>query len=176
MLPKRDGFALAKEIRMRDENTPIIFLTARNLKQDTIEGLKIGGDDYITKPFSMEELILRIKAVLKRTSPHLNGSGQQKFKFGAFEFDYDQHLLTCKDKSWRLTSKEADLLMLLCQNMNRLLDRRLALKMIWHDDSYFNARSMDVYITKLRKYLKEDEENVRIITVHGQGFKLVSMN
>jgi len=175
MLPKRDGFSLAKEIRILNNTMPIIFLTAKNLKEDTIEGFKIGGDDYITKPFSMEELILRIKAVLKRTSPHLNGEAHQKFKFGSFEFDYDQHLLRCNSKSWHLTSKEADLLMLLCQNMNKLLDRRLALKMIWHDDNYFNARSMDVYITKLRKYLKEDEENVRIITVHGHGFKLVSL-
>ena len=176
MLPKKDGFSLAREIRIMDETTPIIFLTAKNLKLDTIEGFKIGGDDYITKPFSMEELILRLNAILKRTAPNLNGRENQKFTFGSFEFDYSQYLLSCKGKSWRLTSKEADLLMLLCQNMNKLLDRKLALKLIWHDDSYFNARSMDVYINKLRKYLKEDEQNVRIITVHGQGFKLVSIN
>lgn len=175
MLPKKDGFSLAREIRIMNDSVPIIFLTAKNMKQDTIEGFKIGGDDYITKPFSMEELLLRINAVLKRTSPALNGEGQKKFTFGAFEFNYDQHLLVCRDKSWRLTAKEADLLMLLCQNMNKLLDRKLALKLIWHDDTYFNARSMDVYITKLRKYLKEDEENVKILTVHGHGFKLVSL-
>lgn len=175
MLPRKDGFSLARDIRIMDEKVPIIFLTAKNMKQDTIEGFKIGGDDYITKPFSMEELILRINAVLKRTSPSMNGKEGKKYTFGAFEFDYDQHLLKCRDKSWRLTAKEADLLMLLCQNMNNLLDRKLALKLIWHDDTYFNARSMDVYITKLRKYLKEDEENVRILTVHGHGFKLVSL-
>ncbi len=175
MLPKKDGFSLAKEIRMMDKQTPLIFLTAKTMKIDIIEGFKIGADDYITKPFSMEELMLRLKAILRRTPLGLmDDDNKNTFDFGQFNFDYTQQLLTHNGSSKNLTSKETELLKLLCQNMNQTLDRSLALKIIWRNDSYFNARSMDVYITKLRKYLKKDG-NIKIITVHGQGFKLVNI-
>ena len=174
MMPKKDGFTLAKEIRLTDKQTPIIFLTAKSMKEDTLEGFKIGADDYITKPFSMEELLLRLMAILRRTG---NSSGKvpNSFTFGAFTFNYDQQILQFGQEEQKLTSKESELLRLLCQNINQTLDRSAALKVIWKDDSYFNARSMDVYIAKLRKYLKKDE-NIRILTIHGEGFKLVSLN
>lgn len=174
MMPKKDGFTVAKEIRQIDKQTPIIFLTAKSMKEDAIEGLKIGADDYVTKPFSMEELLLRIMAVLRRT----NQSDQKllsSFNFGGFTFNYDQQILSLGSEQQKLTSKESELLRLLCQNMNQTLDRSAALKAIWKDDSYFNARSMDVYIAKLRKYLKRDE-NIKILTIHGEGFKLVSLD
>ena len=174
MMPKKDGFTLAKEIRLTDKQTPIIFLTAKSMKEDTLEGFKIGADDYITKPFSMEELLLRLMAILRRTG-NSSGKAPNSFTFGAFTFNYDQQILQFGQEEQKLTSKESELLRLLCQNINQTLDRSAALKVIWKDDSYFNARSMDVYIAKLRKYLKKDE-NIRILTIHGEGFKLVSLN
>jgi two-component system response regulator VicR len=171
MMPKKDGFTLAREIRTIDKNLPIIFLTAKTLKDDTISGLRIGADDYITKPFSMEELLLRISAVLRRSSP-LKGDENKIFHLGNFTFDFNNQTLSRGSDSLHLTTKEAHLLKLLCQNKNITLKRSAALKMIWGDDSYFNARSMDVYITKLRKYLKNDDR-INIMTVHGEGFKLV---
>ncbi len=171
MMPKLDGFELAREIRQVNDRIPIIFLTAKSMKEDTITGLKLGADDYLTKPFSMEELLLRIRAVLRRTQPPPE---QRIFAFGSFTFDYDQRLLTQGEDSEKLTSKEAELLKLLAQHLGQTVDRTHALKLIWRDDSYFNARSMDVYIAKLRKYLKPDEA-VQILTVHGQGFKLVDL-
>lgn len=174
MLPKKDGFSMAKEVRRTDSVTPIIFLTAKSMKEDTIEGFKIGGDDYITKPFSMEELLLRIQAILRRTAeknPQI--SDKKEFEFGNFHFDYDQQLLSIHGDSTKLTSKESELLRLLCLHINQPLDRSTALKIIWRDDSYFNARSMDVYIAKLRKHLKADE-SVQIMTLHGSGFKLIT--
>ncbi|KOF02938.1 DNA-binding response OmpR family regulator [Roseivirga ehrenbergii] len=174
MLPKKDGFSMAKEIRRDDKVTPIIFLTAKSMKEDTIEGFKIGGDDYITKPFSMEELLLRIQAILRRTAeknPQI--SDQKIFEFGSFRFDFDKQILSWDGGENRLTSKESELLRLLCLHENQPLDRSTALKIIWRDDSYFNARSMDVYIAKLRKMLKADE-SVQIITIHGSGFKLIT--
>lgn len=173
MMPKKDGFALAREIRLLNKQVPIIFLTAKSLKEDTIEGFKIGADDYITKPFSMEELLLRIRAVLRRTGGK-KPNPEKTYKFGKFQFDYDQQILKIDDHQQKLTSKESELLWLLCQNLNQTLDRSMALKLIWKDDSYFNARSMDVYIAKLRKHLKKDE-NTQILTIHGEGFKLVSL-
>ncbi len=176
MLPKKDGFSLAKDIRHLDAHIPIIFLTAKSLKQDVIEGLKIGADDYITKPFSMEELLLRIQAILRRTSENgLHGGTQNIYEFGHCFFDYNQQILTTPVKKSKLTSKESDLLKLLCQSINQTLDRSKALKLIWGDDTYFNARSMDVYINKLRKLLKQDPQ-IQILTIHGQGFKLVNIN
>lgn len=172
MLPKKDGFSLAKEIKVADKHTPIIFLTAKSMKQDTIEGFKIGADDYMTKPFSMEELLMRIKAILRRSGKHNNKPEKQVFNIGNFTFNYDFHQLTSEISKIKLTSKEAELLKLLCLNINQTLDRSTALKIIWRDDSYFNARSMDVYITKLRKYLREDQ-NLEILTVRGIGFKLI---
>lgn len=173
MMPKKDGLTLAKEIRLLDKQIPIIFLTAKTLKEDTIEGFRAGADDYITKPFSMEELLLRIHAVLRRS---IKSDNQQKlvYHFGNSIFDYDKQILRIGKKEIKLTNKESQLLRLLCQNKNEILDRSAALKMIWRDDSYFNARSMDVYIAKLRKYLKADEQ-VSIITLHGEGFKLVEL-
>jgi DNA-binding response OmpR family regulator len=173
MMPKKDGFTLAKEIRLLNKQMPIIFLTAKSLKEDTIEGFKIGADDYVTKPFSMEELLLRITAVLRRTSG-IRQDTKSVYEFGKFKFYYDQQTLQFDGDSQKLTSKESELLRVLCQNINQTLDRSAALKLIWKDDSYFNARSMDVYIAKLRKHLKKDE-NIKILTIHGEGFKLVSL-
>ena len=174
MMPKKDGLTLAKEIRLLDKNIPIIFLTAKSLKEDTIEGFRAGADDYITKPFSMEELLLRIHAVLRRS---LKADKQQKtvYRFGKSIFDYDKQSLQIGKESIKLTNKESQLLRLLCQNKNEKLDRSAALKMIWRDDSYFNARSMDVYIAKLRKYLKKDD-SISIITMHGEGFKMIDIS
>ncbi len=172
MMPKKDGFTLAKEIRMVSADVPIIFLTAKNLKDDVIEGFKLGADDYITKPFSMEELLFRLEAILRRTVPESQITGQQIYKLGRFTFDARKQTLTNEDEVVKLTTKEAELLKLLCQNTNKVLERNFALKSIWIDDNYFNARSMDVYITKLRKHLK-DEPTVEIINVHGKGYKLI---
>lgn len=172
MLPKKDGFTLAREIRKTNQDIPIIFLTAKSLKDDRIEGFKIGGDDYITKPFSMEELVLRIQAVLKRTNPIAEHKGKNIFTIGKYTFDYDQQNLQISSKPQKLTSKESELLKLLCLHINDTLERELALKLVWGEDSYFNGRSMDVFISKLRKYLRADR-NVEIVNVHGRGFKLV---
>jgi len=172
MMPKKDGMSLTREIRAEDKETPIVFLTAKSMKEDTIEGFQVGADDYITKPFSMEELLLRLKAILRRTSK--NHKERTEFKFGRFLFKYDQQKLFFGEKAIKLTSKESELLKLLCINMNHTLERTAALKIIWKDDSYFNARSMDVYIAKLRKHLKLDPD-IQILTIHGEGFKLVSL-
>ncbi len=172
MMPVKDGFTLAKEIRRMNHEVPIIFLTAKSMKEDKIEGFKLGADDYLTKPFSMEELLLRVQAILKRTHMVTKEKQQEEFDFGAFHFDFKNQTLDANGESQRLTSKENELLRLLCLNLNDVLDRSIALKKIWGDDSYFNSRSMDVYITKLRKYLKKDE-NVKLLNVHGKGFKLV---
>ncbi len=176
MMPKKDGFTLAREIRILDKEIPIIFLTAKSMKEDTIKGLTIGADDYITKPFSMEELLLRIKAILRRvnTKDALMKSDQNSFSFGKFEFDAERQLLHLNNEEIKLTTKESQLLKLLCMNFNKPLSRTSALKAIWGDDSYFNARSMDVYITKLRKHLKGDED-IQILTMHGEGFKLINV-
>ena len=172
MMPKKDGFTLAKDIRIVNADIPIIFLTAKNLKEDVLEGFKLGADDYITKPFSMEELILRIEAILRRTSSESQSNAQQVFTLGKYTFDTRKQTLSDNEESVKLTTKESDLLKLLCQNANKVLERNYALKSIWIDDNYFNARSMDVYITKLRKHLK-DEPTVEIINVHGKGYKLI---
>lgn len=176
MLPKKDGFSLAKEIRVSNKQIPIIFLTAKSLKEDTLEGLRIGADDYMTKPFSMEELLLRMKAILRRTgqAEEINKDIKQ-FTIGHYIFDYEFQTLSVNNHTVKLTSKESELLRLLCLNKNHTLERSLALKQIWHDDTYFNARSMDVYITKLRKYLKE-EPSIEIVNVHGTGYKLMVLN
>jgi DNA-binding response OmpR family regulator len=174
MLPRMDGFTLAREIRAKQPQLPFIFLTAKSMKEDTIEGLRMGADDYMTKPFSMEELLLRLKVILKRSTGSLN-LPDEPCRLGRYLFDYSTRLLTGGSQQVKLTTKEADLLHLFCQNKNKTLDRSVALKMIWKDDSYFNARSMDVYITKLRKYLKEDER-IEIQTIHGQGFRLLDQN
>jgi two-component system, OmpR family, response regulator len=172
MMPKKDGFTLAREIRVVNMDIPIIFLTAKNLKEDVFEGFKLGADDYLTKPFSMEELIFRIEAILRRTSQDAQANNQMIFKLGKFSFDTRKQTLSEGNEMVKLTTKESDLLKLLCQNANKVLERNYALKSIWIDDNYFNARSMDVYITKLRKHLK-DEPSIEIINVHGKGYKLI---
>jgi len=171
MMPKKDGFSLAKDIRMINSEIPIIFLTAKNMKEDVIEGFRIGADDYMTKPFSMEELIFRIEAILRRTMGEADNT-QVVFKLGRFTFDARKQTLSDANDSTKLTTKESELLRLLCVNANKVLERNYALKTIWVDDNYFNARSMDVYITKLRKHLK-DEEGIEIINIHGKGYKLI---
>ena len=151
MMPKKDGFTLAKEIRAINSDVPIMFLTAKNLKDDIFEGFKIGADDYITKPFSMEELTLRMEAILRR----VNGKKNREvtvYQIGKFTFDAKKQILSIGEKSTKLTTKESELLNLLCAHQNEILQRDFALKSIWIDDNYFNARSMDVYITKLRKH------------------------
>lgn len=172
MMPEMDGFTLAKKIRQIDKDIPILFLSAKAMQEDRIHGFEVGADDYLTKPFSMEELLLRVKAIMRRSSSTVNEKNKSVFKFGKYTFEYNRQLLIINEKEQKLTSKEAELLKLLCENINNVLDRTIALNKIWFDDSYFNARSMDVYITKLRKYLKEDPD-VELINVHGVGFKLV---
>lgn len=172
MMPKKDGFSLAKDIRMVNADIPVIFLTAKNLKEDVIEGFKIGADDYMTKPFSMEELIFRIEAILRRVSSDVQSTDQSVFQIGKYSFDARKQILSLDEEEVKLTTKESELLRLLATNANKVLERNYALKAIWVDDNYFNARSMDVYITKLRKHLKEDE-SVEIINVHGKGYKLI---
>lgn len=173
MMPKKDGFTLAAEIRQLNSDIPIIFLTAKSLKEDRISGFKIGGDDYITKPFSMEELLLRIQAVLKRTqNTPLKKKNKDTFKIGDYDFNAQKQVLAINDEIRKLTHRESELLKLLVQHKNQLLERNLALNLIWGDDNFFNGRSMDVFITRLRKYLKEDDQ-IQIISVHGKGFKLM---
>lgn len=171
MMPKMDGFTLARELRMINSEVPIMFLTAKNLKDDILEGFKLGADDYLTKPFSMDELVYRMEAILRRVKAR-NKQMAVRYQLGRFVFDTQRQLLTIGDKSTKLTTKESELLTMLCTHMNDVLERDLALKTIWIDDNYFNARSMDVYITKLRKHLKDDP-NVEINNVHGKGYRLV---
>jgi DNA-binding response OmpR family regulator len=173
MMPLKDGFTLAREIRKIDKKIPILFLTAKTMQEDILEGLKIGADDYLTKPFSMEELLLRINAIQRRANPeNLYDTEKTFFQIGSYQFDYARQILKRETQELKLTSKEAQLLKMLCDRTNEVLDRSEALNKIWLDDNYFNARSMDVYIAKLRKYLKDDP-NVELINVHGRGFKLL---
>ncbi len=173
MMPVKDGLTLAKDIRVTDKNVPIIFLTAKSMKEDTIEGFNAGADDYITKPFSMDELMARITAVLRRSSKdRVHNVAEITFNIGSYKFNSETQLLLNNGAEQKLTTKESQLMRLLCAHKNDVLDRNYALKTIWHDDNYFNGRSMDVYIAKLRKYLKEDTK-VEIVNVHGKGFKLL---
>ena len=172
MMPKKDGFTLAQEIRSANTDVPIIFLTAKTLKEDILEGFKLGADDYITKPFSMEELVFRIEAILRRTKGKKSRESTV-YRLGQFTFDTQKQLLQIGGKQTKLTTKENELLALLCSHSNEILQRDFALKTIWIDDNYFNARSMDVYITKLRKHLKDDPQ-IEIINIHGKGYKLIT--
>jgi len=170
MMPLKDGFTLAREIRKLDRKVPIVFLTAKNLDEDVLEGLSI-GDDYITKPFSMEVLLARLQALLRRTLPK-EAENHQIIKIGNFSFEVEHQRLWVNGEEKKLTTRETELLLMLVNMKNDLLERGYALKKIWGDDSYYNARSMDVYITKLRKLFASDP-NIQIINVHGIGFKLV---
>jgi DNA-binding response OmpR family regulator len=172
MMPEMDGLTFAKELRKINKDIPIIFLTARNQKEDIIEGFKTGADDYITKPFSMEELLYRIEAILRRVTEPVVHKKEEQYTIGEYSFDTLKQFLTFKDHTIKLTTKESELLELLCRHKNEILERNYALKAIWIDDNYFNARSMDVYITKLRKYLKKDP-SIKILNVHGKGYKLL---
>ena len=174
MMPVKDGFTLAEEIRQTDKQMPIIFLTAKSMKDDKMKGFTAGADDYITKPFSMDELLMRMQAVLRRTLPETaKAKKKDAIKVGSFVFDYDRQTLTINGEEKRLTTKEADLLNMLCENRYDVLDRNYALNKVWGDDNYYNSRSMDVYIAKLRKYLSLDPE-VELVNVHGKGFKLLA--
>lgn len=173
MMPKKDGFTFAKEVRAQDEAVPLIFLTARSLKEDRVEGLRIGADDYITKPFSMEELMLRIKAVLKRVHPPADAAPLLgRYTIGTFSFDAGTRTLVRDGKPEELTTREAELLTMLCQREQGLLERSVALREIWGDDTFFAGRSMDVFISRLRKRFAVDPA-VQIVNVHGKGFRLV---
>lgn len=176
MMPKKDGFTLAKEVREKDDSTPIIFLTAKTLKEDLLEGFRIGADDYITKPFNSEELLMRIQAILKRTKPRLDdGPTESEYEFGAFHFNYPLRILHFRkpgvEQKFKLSPKEAELLRLFCSRINAVLPRSEALSRIWGEDNYFTARSMDVFITKIRKYLSLDP-TIEIVNIHGNGFQL----
>ena len=169
MMPKKDGFTLAKEIRERDKYVPIIFLTAKSQTKDVIEGFEHGGNDYLKKPFSMEELIVRIHALLNRNTLKRSNSNIQ---IGSYTFNYTKQTLVLGNDSQALTHREAELLYHLSEKRNEILDRSLILKKIWGDDDFFNARSMDVFITKLRKKLSRDK-NVQIVNIRGYGYKLI---
>jgi DNA-binding response OmpR family regulator len=167
MMPKKDGFSLAEDIRKTNEDVPIVFLTAKGMTEDKIKGFKLGGDDYITKPFSHDELTLRINAILKRSQKTKNTQQNDlKISLGQYTFDHRNYTL-----EFELTKKEADILKLLCEHQEQVLERELIANMVWGDDSYFVGRSMDVFITKLRKYLKDDPR-ISITNIHGVGFKL----
>jgi len=172
MMPEMDGLTLAKEIRLSEQDVPIIFLTAKNQKNDIIEGFKSGADDYITKPFSMEELLYRIEAIMRRTVNTPVNQKEESYTIGSYFFDPLKQVLSYKNQPIKLTTKESELLELLCRQGNEMLERNFALKTIWIDDNYFNARSMDVYITRLRKYLRKDPD-VKILNIHGKGYKLI---
>ena len=174
MMPRKDGFTLAKEIREQDTETPIIFLTAKTLKEDVLEGFKIGADDYIAKPFNSEELLYRVQAILKRSHKQDDPKEEIKeFTIGKYHFNYPLRILTydgtSKDK---LSPKEAHLLRLFCIYKNDVLPRSIALTKIWGEDNYFTARSMDVFVTKLRKYISKDDQ-LEIVNIHGNGFRLL---
>jgi two-component system, OmpR family, response regulator len=170
MLPKKDGFTIAKEIRMVNDTIPLIFLTAKVLKEDILNGFNVGADDYITKPFDSDVLLHKIKAILKRNKTK-EQVDQNEFNIGNYVFNYKLRTLYLNDEDTKMSPREAELMKMLCQADNNLLLRKKALLAIWGDDNYFNTRSMDVYITKLRKYLKDDSR-IEIVNIHGSGYRL----
>ena len=174
MMPKKDGFTLGKEVRKINQHVPIIFATAKTMIEDKTQAFNLGGDDYITKPFRIEELLLRINALLKRTEG-ADKKGEEieaHFKIGNYDFGYATQMISINGSQQKLSTKEAELLRLLCLHKNEVLTREEALLHIWHDDNYFNGRSMDVFLSKIRKYLKDDP-SVEIVNVHGRGYKLL---
>jgi len=171
MMPEKDGFSVAKEIRLTDKKTPILFLTAKSMKDDKLKGFEVGADDYLTKPFAMEELIARIHAILRRIGDSAS-SKEDRISIGSLQFDTNKSILYTSNGEKKLTTKENALLALLARNINEVLDRQATLRAIWGDDNYFNGRSMDVYIAKLRKLLSEDPA-IEIMNIHGIGFKLI---
>lgn len=175
-MPEKDGFSLAKEIRAVNRKVPIVFLTAKSMKEDVLQGFKLGADDYIKKPFSMEELIMRISAILRRAGIMDDGDeGNDVFEIGQYQYNHIHRSLKFGEQQVVLPNREADLLRLLCLSKNQLLEREYALKKLWGDDSYFNARSMDVYITNIRKKLKDDP-TIQIVNIRGRGYKLVVLD
>ncbi|MEM1120491.1 MAG: response regulator transcription factor [Bacteroidota bacterium] len=170
MLPEMDGFTLAKEIRQWDDHIPIIFLTAKSLKEDKIHGLRLGGDDYITKPFSVEELVLKIEVFLRRSRKTSTDYNTTDLKIGQFAFDHKNLTLSINEKGRKLTQKEADLLKLFIDNKNQVIKRSVILEKIWGEDDYFLGRSLDVFISRLRKYLKADA-SLKVENIHGVGFR-----
>jgi DNA-binding response OmpR family regulator len=175
MMPYKDGFTLAREIRQQNQHVPIIFLTAKTMKEDVLEGYKAGADDYLNKPFDSEVLLVKIKTILERKSINSQSvqSKQFEFEIGNFQLNSKLRFLSYADEEpIKLSPKENELLKLLALHLNDLMPRELALTQIWRDDNYFTSRSMDVYIAKLRKYLKKDEK-VEILNIHGEGFRLV---
>ena len=174
MMPRKDGFSLASDIRSTDKETPIIFLTAKTMKEDVLKGYQVGADDYLNKPFDSEVLLFKIKAILQRKETDMNKESDQfEFQIGKFFFNSKLRHLSFNDSEvQKLSPKESKLLKMLAVHKNDLMPRELALTKIWRDDNYFTSRSMDVYIAKLRKYLKEDEM-VEILNIHGEGFRLV---
>jgi len=169
MMPKKDGFTLAKEIRLQNKRIPIIFLTAKSQTSDVLEGFELGGNDYLKKPFSMEELIVRIKSLLNRSEFQTN---LETIEIGKYQFNFTKQTLSINEKTFQLTSREAELLFQLSEKKNELLDRTFILNKLWGNDDFFNARSMDVFISKLRKKLQQDP-NIQIINVRGFGYKLI---
>ncbi len=172
MLPHVDGFTIAKEIRKTHHAIPLIFLTAKTLKADIVEGFQSGADDYITKPFDSEVLLFKIRAILKRNTESMNRQKQQEFVIGSYQFNAHLRTITRGSESKRISPKESDLLRLLCVEMNSVLPREMALRTIWGDDNYFTTRSMDVFVSKLRKYLADDP-NIEIENIHGTGYRLM---
>lgn len=174
MMPQKDGFTLGQEIRELNSEIPLMFLTAKSMQDDILKGFKMGADDYMTKPFSMQELIFRIEAILRRTKKETHEIETDIYQIGKYTFDTQKRLLTyLNQEPIKLTTKESELLRLLVININDVLERNVALENVWYADNYFNARSMDVYITKLRKHLRQDP-TIEIINVHGKGFKLIA--
>jgi DNA-binding response OmpR family regulator len=171
MMPKKDGFTLASEIRRTDKKTPILFLTAKAMIDDKVAGFKAGGDDYLTKPFSLDELEMRVMALLKRVDVSLVNSEANQYRLGKYHFDCEEHTLTMNGTDKTLTKKENQILKILCKHLNNVVPREIVLNAVWGQDDYFVGRSLDVFITKIRKYLKEDD-SVQIANIHGVGFKL----
>lgn len=175
MMPKKDGFTMAKEIKADNPDIPIIFLTAKNMRDDVLKGYQLGADDYITKPFDSEVLLYKIRAIIQRNGINEEKFNQDEFHIGNFDFNAKLRQLNVNGKHHKLSPKENELLRMLCVYKNDLMPREIALNRIWNEDNYFTSRSMDVYIAKLRKYLKDDPD-VEIVNIHGEGFRLVAEN